>query len=245
MINDGVLADAAHFNAAFMSKTEDTGTAKHLKRSLEDGLTAHSGGGQGSAYAITKDFSRFSTVAAANDSAKLPASVAGYLLYVLNDGANIMAVYPASGEQIDGLAANTAVSLLPGQLGVFFCRVAGQWRKVAPDSTISNYVYGSFSSPNLITAGGVVPIIAGALRQTVYIAGDGGAVTTGGVHITAGTIDGQELDLIGCHATNTVTVTDGDGTGTEGNGDMVHGLRTMTTWKWDSTRWTLKGTNGI
>lgn len=245
MIIDQVLADAAHFNAAFLSRTEDTGTAKHLKLSLEDGLTAHAGGGQASAYAITKDVSRFSTVASHNDSAKLPVSVAGYHLYIVNDGSKILSVYPATGEQIDGLAANTAVTLLPEQTGFFLCRTAGQWRKLFPDSTLVNVVSGSYASPNLIAASGVIPIVAGALKQTVYVAGNGAAVTTGGAHITAGTIDGQELDIYGCHATNTVTVTDGDGTGTEGNGDMVHGARSITTWKWDGTRWTLKGTNGL
>ncbi len=108
-----------------------------------------------------------------------------------------------------------------------------------------NVVSGSTASPNLIAAAGVVPIDTAALTQSVYIAGNGAARTAGGVYIQAGTIEGQRLVLIGTHATNTVTIPDGDGTGTEGNGDMVHGLRSITEWYWDTARWVLMNWNGL
>lgn len=243
MIANGQLADATDFNAAFMSRTVDTtsigyiGTSKYFLTGSDDAKTAHAGGGQGSALAITKGFTRFTTVATAADSAKLPSGIAGAMLFVVNAGANAMDVFPATGEQINGLAANTALSVLAGQTALFVCRATSQWVEVLASPLTLNAVSGSVASPNLITAGGVIPIIAGALRQAVFIAGSAAAVTTGGVHITAGTIVGQELTLISTSATNTVTITDGDGTGTEANGDIVHGLRTVSKWFWDGTRW--------
>jgi hypothetical protein len=251
VISDGVIANATNFNAKFMSRTQDTDTsgnvtltAGYLKRSTADGITAFAGGGQGSATALTKDINRISTCATAADSVKLPAAVAGMTLLVVNQGAARCDVFPATGEQINGLSANTALSVAAGEKALFVCRVAAQWVEVLREIPL---VSGSAASPNLISASGVIPIIPGLAKQTVYIAGNGAPVTAGGVYITAGTIDAQELTLISTDGTNTVTIPDGDGTGTEANGDVVHGLRTVSEWIYNlsSTCWVEKARNGL
>lgn len=162
-ISNGVNANATNFNAAFVSKTANDTKAGNLtmsngniKRSVEDGITAHAGGGQGSAYALTKDISRVSTVATAADSVKLPTAAAGLEMVVINDGANALSVYPATGEQIDGLAANTAVSISAGECRVFICRASSQWvsnKTQSPMTTLGDMIYGAASGTATRVAG--------------------------------------------------------------------------------------------
>lgn len=90
-------------------------------------ITAFSGGGQGSATVITGMINRITTAAAAGDSVKLPAATAGLFITISNSGANYANVFPASGDAIDTLAINTAVSLPVGSRLTFTCSVAGTW----------------------------------------------------------------------------------------------------------------------
>lgn len=132
-ITDGQPVNASTVNNAFMSRLDDTSTTgsvtvgKNVIKSTEDAIIAHAGGGQGSAYLLTKDLNRISTCATTNDSVKLPSAVQGLQVYILNDGAQTAAVYPATGEQIDGLAANTSVTIPHAQAMIFVCRSTGQW----------------------------------------------------------------------------------------------------------------------
>jgi hypothetical protein len=92
----------------------------------------HAGGGQGSATAIKTMIARFTTVAngtfATNDSAVLPASAAGLEITVINAAAaNTMDVFPASGENINGLANNIQIPVPAGSVVTFYCTVAGAW----------------------------------------------------------------------------------------------------------------------
>lgn len=98
--------------------------------SAANGLTAHAGGGQGSATPITTAIARFTTVATAGDSAVLPASVAGYEITVTNATSNSMNVFPATGEAINALSANTAFAVAAGKTATFFCANAGQWHSI-------------------------------------------------------------------------------------------------------------------
>lgn len=113
-----------------------TGYAGSLQTfSFADALTAHAGGGQGSATAITTTIARFNTVATAADSAVLPAAAAGLNITVINNGANTMAVFPATGDAINSLAANTSFSVAPGGVAEFFSTVAGFWHSVYTSAT--------------------------------------------------------------------------------------------------------------
>jgi hypothetical protein len=96
-------------------------------------------------------------------------------------------------------------------------------------------VSGSIGSPNLISALTTVPVLA-AQRQIVFVAGNGGAVTSAATpQVGAGTIVGQELILFGTDDTNTLTLNDGNGLGL--NGPVVLKLRQTIYFIWDGSVW--------
>lgn len=99
--------------------------------STQDNLTAHAGGGQASATALTAQMNRVTTVATAADSVGLPASFAGASITVTNAAAaNSMNVFPAAGEAINALAANAAFALAAGKTAEFVCYTPGQWHTI-------------------------------------------------------------------------------------------------------------------
>lgn len=114
-------------------------------------LTAHSGGGQGSATQLAGGFNEVTTVAVAADSVKLPAAAAGSFVVVKNDGANAMDVFPATGDTINDGSANAAVSIGAG--------VVASFRAVNTTDWESDTQAGQYST---ITTGAVTEIVAGA-----------------------------------------------------------------------------------
>lgn len=106
-------------------------TLGYVMASSANALTAHSGGGQGSALQLAKQINRVTTVAVSGDSVKLPAAVAGMQVVVINAAAsNAMDCFPASGEVINALSADTALSIIADSTVIFFCAVAGIWNSV-------------------------------------------------------------------------------------------------------------------
>lgn len=96
-----------------------------------NGLTAHAGGGQGSALPLTAMINRVTTVGTAADSVILPASVAGMQITVINAAAaNSMNVFPATGDAINALSANTAFAVAANKTATFTCPVAGTWHSI-------------------------------------------------------------------------------------------------------------------
>lgn len=94
-------------------------------------------------------------------------------------------------------------------------------------------VENSFASPYAVVAGTSIPFVAGTKRIKKYIQGSGGAVTlTANPRIQAGTIDGQELILVGCSNTNTVSIDTGNGL--IKNGQDVMGDNSVTVYNWDA-----------
>ena len=96
-------------------------------QSYADGLTAHAGGGQGSALPITTMISRFTTVATTGDSAILPIGVAGMSITIINASANSMNIFPDVGSTINAGAANVAYALAAGKTAQFVTTIAGAW----------------------------------------------------------------------------------------------------------------------
>lgn len=90
-------------------------------------ITAYAGGGQASAYQITKKYNYVTVVATGGDSLKAPAAKSGMIFFVGNAGANTLNLFPASGEKILGRAvdANTTVATTKGIELV--CIVDGIW----------------------------------------------------------------------------------------------------------------------
>ena len=101
------------------------------KLSNANALTAYAGGGQSSALALTHAINRVTTVATAADSVKLPTSAAGLTCVVINAAAsNALDCYPVSGDAINALSANAALSIAANTTVIFFCAVAGTWNSV-------------------------------------------------------------------------------------------------------------------
>ncbi len=106
-------------------------TAGYVQYSAANALTAHVGGGQGSALALTKQINRVTTVASGGDSVVLPAAIAGRSVIVINAAAaNAMDCFPASGEAINALSPNTALSIVADTSVAFYCAVNGTWNSI-------------------------------------------------------------------------------------------------------------------
>lgn len=98
---------------------------------VQNAITAYAGGGQANAVQLTKTISRVTTVGTAADSVKLPAAVAGMQVTVINSAAaNAMNVFPATGEYINALAVNTALSVVANKAVIFTCAVNGRWQSL-------------------------------------------------------------------------------------------------------------------
>lgn len=96
-----------------------------------NGITAHAGGGQGSAFLLTASINRVTTVGTAADSVLLPASAPGMQITVTNAAAtNSMNLFPQSGDAINALGANAAFAIVAGKTATLTCAVAGQWHAV-------------------------------------------------------------------------------------------------------------------
>lgn len=102
--------------------------------STQTGVTATPSGTQSTSVLITGTQVQFSTVAAGAGS-RLPPAQAGMELTVINNGANPLAVFPASaanggvtgGDAINALGQNSAFSLAAGTPTIFYCFVTGTW----------------------------------------------------------------------------------------------------------------------
>lgn len=82
------------------------------------GLTA-TGSSQTDAYAISVDNNLFTTTAAST-GARLPASpIPGDEVFISNQGANTLTVYPATSDKINALSANAGFSVAAGKSCLF------------------------------------------------------------------------------------------------------------------------------
>lgn len=96
-----------------------------------DAIAAAAGGGQTNATPLTSGVSRITTVATAADSVKLPASVAGMFVLVVNGHAtNSMQVFGAGTDTINDIATATGVAQAAGKAALYFCPVAGKWYRI-------------------------------------------------------------------------------------------------------------------
>lgn len=103
-------------------------TGRVALKSIGAGQTA-AGTNQGTAFAIVKSLTEFTTVAASTGG-RLPTPEPGEIFMVANKGANALAVYPPSGAIINALAANTALSVAVGTARLFIAISATQYYSI-------------------------------------------------------------------------------------------------------------------
>ena len=179
-----------------------TGTL--LRNTAVDSLTAHAGGGQGSALVLTKQVNRVTTVATSGDSVLLPASAAGLFVTCINSGANPMQVYGAGSDTINGVASGTGVSQMPGSSVVYNCVAAGAWFTEGLGVGYSNTL------PTVSYVDGVTAHAGGGRGSAVAISTILTRVTTVGTAADSVVLPvaapGLELTLINAAASNAMQV---------------------------------------
>lgn len=91
------------------------------------GITAHAGGGQASATALTGAINRVDTVGTAADSVALPApSAVGQTVIVINNAAaNSMQVFGSGTDTINGVATGTGVAQAAGKTAIYTAVTTG------------------------------------------------------------------------------------------------------------------------
>ncbi len=101
-------------------------------------ITAFATGGQASATALTKEKNNITTVATAHDSVKLPTAVTGASITVKNSGASDLDIFPATGDSIDALAVNLAVTIAPGSVATFVAKSTDVWESNTDETLTLN-----------------------------------------------------------------------------------------------------------
>ncbi|NCN28264.1 hypothetical protein GW915_11910 [bacterium] len=94
-------------------------------------ITAHAGGGQALAYALTKHFNQISVCATNDDSVLLPAGFAvGHRITIADDGVADAMIWPAVGDNL-GFGVDVPIQLLAGQVMTLEGQIADStWRIV-------------------------------------------------------------------------------------------------------------------
>lgn len=153
-------------------------------QSFSNAITAFATGGQASAVALTSMMNRITICATAGDSVKLPASAPGMSIIVSNDGATAADVFPATGDAINGQAANIAVRLKPGAVVVFFTKVAGTWNAQFPNLKFLSLAASGAVAAQAETIFGTnqYTILANSLKpgQRIKVRGQGTVTTANG-----------------------------------------------------------------
>lgn len=167
-------------------------------------LTAFAGGGQLNATVLTSMLNRIGTVATMGDSAKLPLSVPGLYITVINNGTNPVQVFGSSTDVINGVATATGVSQMQNSIVVYTCQTSGQWVAEGIGSGYS----GSF--PTVSSSNGLTALASGTQSSTTALVSVINRVT---VIATANdavklppTAPGMQITVTNAHATNNLYV---------------------------------------
>lgn len=96
----------------------------------QTGITAGTTQTQAGATALTGQINNISTVTTAGDGVRLPTSVAGRIVWIINPTANSVQVYGASTDTINAVATGTGVAQAAGKTAAYVCAVAGAWYRL-------------------------------------------------------------------------------------------------------------------
>jgi hypothetical protein len=96
-----------------------------IRHGVTAGITASVTQTQGNG-ALTTEVNEVSTVANANDTVTLPTAAVGWRVVVINNGANTLQIFPASGDNL-GAGVDTAMTLANGSRITFHAFDATNW----------------------------------------------------------------------------------------------------------------------
>lgn len=96
------------------------------------GLVASTTQTQAAATAIPANVNQavFATVTNANDAGKLPTAVANVFVEVINDGAQVLQLFPASGDNL-GAGVDASTTIPAGSRKCFFAKDTTNWEDVS------------------------------------------------------------------------------------------------------------------
>jgi hypothetical protein len=123
------------------------GWAKNLF-DVEAGITASTTQTQAGGYALTKSFNEIATVANDGDAVTMPSASAAEYVRIVNNGANDLQVFPASGDGFNGESVDASITIKPETTGgngthsVFWAKDGTTWEYV----NMLTHGYGSVSN---------------------------------------------------------------------------------------------------
>ena len=121
--------DAPNMIAGAVNAVTWTEASGHVivKNETHVGLTANSGGGGvGSCLQLLSSYNEISVSAAPGDSVCVPTAVAGQPIFIINNGASAVDVYPFTSDNLGG-GVDTAVSLAAGSNIRYFAIDGTNW----------------------------------------------------------------------------------------------------------------------
>lgn len=101
----------------------------HALRDTTAGITASTTQTQGQ-QPLVSDVNEVSVVANANDVVTLPAARAGLTIRIINNGANTLQIFPASGDNITGVGVDASVTLAAASRVIYTTYNATDWINV-------------------------------------------------------------------------------------------------------------------
>jgi hypothetical protein len=130
------------------------------------GISA-AGSNQGTATVLTNQMNTVTTVPL-GAGVVLPTPVAGQDIFVSNQGANPLAVYPPSGDTIDALAANTPFMMAPGTTVEWMATSASAFSTAAqPPAGVGPSITGAATLSQSQAGGLVIPVSGSGYTITV------------------------------------------------------------------------------
>lgn len=114
------------------------------ERAVTAGITASVTQSQGEG-ALTADINEVSVCATTNDTVTLPTAAAGLKITVINNGAETLQVFPASGDDL-GAGVDTATTVDSGAEKVFLAYDATNWEEIGGGAAGATNYCGVFSS---------------------------------------------------------------------------------------------------
>jgi hypothetical protein len=138
--------------------------------------------GQG---ALTSDFNIITTAASNPSGVTLPTATIGRMIMIVNKGANIVNIYPATGAAIDALGANTSIALPVGGFLLFRASTPTQWYSSNTGSFTTD-ASGNVTTSKIFAATQMVAQ-ANGVNANIYLSSVGGS---GRSYLIASNTDG-------------------------------------------------------